>query len=211
MMKITIRQFQALDMISNSNLDDFDKSIEIVKLFTGMSQKRIELMNAKKFNRICSVIFKQINSWNEGVLKGKPKKIISVRGKLYKLEYDILKMTAGKYVEGVTFLKDQTANLHKVLASMATPLRWTWRGLKEIPVKAEDHQRLSEIMLDAEYEDIYHALVFFYAVFKGLQKNLDTSGSPEVESRVAQLLMRLTDYGDGFTKPAWYQNMKELA
>lgn len=211
MMKVTIRQFQALNVISSSNLEDIDKSIEIVKLFTGMSQKRIELMNAKKFNRICGAIFKQINSWNDMVLNGKPKKIIRVNGKHYKLNYDILKMSASKYVEGVTFAKDQADNLHKILATMATPLKWTWKGLKEVPISADDHEKLSEIMLDADYNDIYHALVFFYAVSKGLQKSLDTYGSREVENQVARLLMRLTDYGDGFIKPKWYQNLKELA
>lgn len=207
---MTIRTFQALHEISESGLEPIDKSIEMVKVFTGYSQQQIEKMKAAKFNRLCGVITKELNRWTDNTIAGNPKKVIYVKGKPYRMNYDIFLMTGSKYVEAVTFAKEPVKELHKLLATMVTPLRMTWKGLQPMAYPSEDHPKISELMLDAEYGDIYHALVFFYAVSKESLINLATYGKGE-EKAAALLLRHSLSYGDGFIKPNWYRNLKGLA
>jgi len=210
-MKVTIQAFQALNEIADSPLSDLQKSIEFVKVLTNKTDFEVETMSSRKFNRICNFINKKMQKWNDKTLEGKPKKIIVVKGKAYKLNYDILQVNAGRYVEVMEFSKENAvANLHKILASIVTPLKLTLRGYKELPYKAEDHERIANEMLHADYDDVFHALVFFYAVLKMSIENMSTYGKSPQEMIAVQLLRRSLNYLDGFTKPNWYRSLTEL-
>jgi hypothetical protein len=52
-MKLTIELFQKLNFVAQSDLEEVDKAIEFVRIFTGKSAEQIEKMNIKKFNRLC--------------------------------------------------------------------------------------------------------------------------------------------------------------
>ena len=210
-MKVTIELFQALNEIADSPLNDLQKSIEFVKVMTKKSDFEIEKMNVRKFNRICNFINNKFTKWNDKTLKGKPKQMIFVNGKAYKINYDILNINAGRYVEIMEFSKDNAIkNLHKILASLVVPMRLTWKGYKELPYNAEDHERLSNEMLQADYDDVFHAMVFFYVVLKTSIDNLSTYGKTTEEVTAVRLLRHSLKYSDGFTKPSWYQNFVGL-
>jgi hypothetical protein len=191
-------------------LSDIDRAIEMVKVFTGYSQAKIENMRANKFNSICKRINHSFDKWNSGLENGKPKKLILVNGKFYRLNYDIKQMVASQYVEAVTFAQNPIKELHKILATMAVPVRWSWGNWVEYPYKPEEHEKIAEQMLDAEYDDVYHALLFFWAVFDKSISSMDTSGKV-TEGLTAARLVKLSERsGDGFIKPKWLRTLKEL-
>ena len=210
-MKVTIELFQALNEIADSPLNDFQKSIEFVKIMTKKNEFEIEKMSVRKFNKICNFINKKFVKWNDKTLNGKPKKMIFVNGKAYKMNYDILQLNAGRYVEVMEFSKENAVkNLHKILASIVVPMKFTITGFKELPYRAEDHEHLANEMLQADYDDIFHALVFFYAVLKISIENLNTYGKTTEEAIAVRLLRHSLKFSDGFIKPNWYRSLTEL-
>lgn len=158
-MKITVRTFQAINEIKNSGLDELDKSFEIVRAITGMSMEQIKKMRIRKFNKIIRAIGNKFSEWGSGMLPVKGSRYIKVNNKPYRIHDDIYQMNAARYVEVITFAKDSVGNMHKLLASMVVPQQWTILGMTDLPYKDEDHQYLSDQMLDADYGDIYSALV----------------------------------------------------
>jgi hypothetical protein len=68
-------------------------------------------------------------------------------------------------------------------------------------------------MLDLDFEIAYQSAVFFYAVFSKSIQSLTTyfqTIAPE-EQKVAQVMMNLAEYTDGFINAKWYKNLKVLA
>ena len=55
-MKVTIQTFQQLNNIAQSDLEDMDKAIEFVRIFTGKTAEQVDKMNVKKFNRLCKKV-----------------------------------------------------------------------------------------------------------------------------------------------------------
>ena len=210
-MGLTIRQFQQIHQVTETDLTELDKSILIVKIYTGFGDKEIDKMSTMRFNRICYIIKKSLDSYLEGVDKGKPKKFIKVNGTLYRLDYDITRLSSGKYVEASAFNEDMIGNLHKLLATMAVPMRWTWKGLKAKPYDASEHAKIAENMLDADFSVAYHACVFFWAVLMNSIKSLNISGSlPEIP-KLAVLEKHLLNTLDGSITANWYRNLKPLS
>jgi hypothetical protein len=206
-MRITVSQFQAINEVSESPLDDFQKSIEFVRILTGKSEFEVQTMSVRKFNRICSMLVKLMDKWNSDTLDKRPKDKIFINGKAYKINYDIHQVTTGKYAEVMEFSKEPVKNLHKIIASMVVPLKLTWKGYKEVPYKAEDHELIANEMLNANYDDVYQSMVFFYALLASLINNLSTSGLT-MDQQIAVRSLRLSvKFGGGFIKPKWYQSL----
>jgi len=158
-MNITVKTFQALNEINSSPLDPVDKSMAMVKAVSGVED--INQLSQKKLAKICQDISETFNKWSgaDGLPKAKDR--IKVQDKTFKICQDIYQMTAAKYVEAITFSKESVKNLHMMLATMVVPQQWTWKGYKDIPYPAEHHAKVSEQMLDADYDDIYPSLVRF--------------------------------------------------
>lgn len=207
-MRVTIRQFQDLYRISESPLEVEEKVFEYVKILTGKSGREVDAMPMKKFNKLAKHAAKTITSYVDAVDDKKPAKFIKVKGTIYQLHYDITRMDAGRYVEGVTFAADPIGNLHKMLATMAVPMRWTWKGLKAQPYDADRHEEVAEDMLEADFHVAYHSCVFFYAVLNKLIKDSSTYGSP-VDQDLQERLVRLSErFLGGSITASWYQNLK---
>lgn len=209
-MRLSIKQFQDVTKISESELSELDKSILIVKTLTNKTDFEIDRMSAKKFNAICRIVKDLLDSYVVKVENEKPKKFIRVNGTTYMLHYDITRMVAGKYVEAVTFQQDMIGNLHKLLATMAVPMKWTWKGIRAKPYDATEHSKIADEMLDADFSVAYHACVFFSGVLIQSIKSLNIYGSmPEMEG-MESLENRLLNYLDGSITANWYRNLKTL-
>ena len=211
-MKVTISKFQELYKISIMDINEAEKSSLLVQEFTGMSQERINNMPLKRFNKICAIINQKFERYGKELDNKKPQKFVVVKGRIYLLEYDLAKppMNAGKYVELATYSEDVIGNLHKIMATMCTPLKLTYKGLKR---KDKNHSQVAEDMLDIDFEVAYQSAVFFYAVFSKSIQSLTTyfqTIAPQ-EKKVAQVLMNLAEYTDGFITAKWYKNLKVLA
>lgn len=190
-------------------MDELDKSILLVQTLTGKSQFEIERMKVSKFNKLCAKINKMFEQLAVDMTNGNPKNIIRANGKFYFINYEINKLTAGRYVETATFGNDIVGNLHKLLATMANPMKMTLKGLKVIPYDANKHEQISEDMLQADFTIAYQACVFFYALFtRSIQSLVISLEQNEIESEsVKSALMNFKEATDGYTMPNWYKNL----
>lgn len=213
-MNITIFKFQQLYAISQMEMDELDKSILLVQTLLDKSQFEVETMKVKKFNKICEQINKSFEIFNEKLQEDKPKQIVKVNGKWYFLNYEITKkpMNAGRYVEVASFSNDIVGNLHKILASMANPMEWSWKGLRLKKYDATEHEQIANDMLNLDFSVAYHAAVFFCKVFnesiKALVNSLELPKEKKEEAN--QILQNLTEAMGGYSMPKWSQNLKVL-
>jgi hypothetical protein len=208
-MKVTISKFQELYKISIQDINEAEKSALLVQEFTGFSEAKVNAMPLKKFNSLCAKINKKFEAYGVELDNKKPQKYVAVKGRLYLLEYDLAKppMNAGKYVELATYSEDIIGNLHKIMATMCTPLKFTLKGLKR---KEKNHKQVAEDMLDIDFEVAYQSCVFFYAVFsKSIQASVTyfKTIAPD-QAKVEQVLTNLAEFTDGFITAKWYRNLK---
>ena len=206
-MRMTIKKFQELYKISLMDIDELEKSSLLVQSFTGLSIERINKMSIKRFNKLCEIVNKQFEVLNKNMQNDKPKNMVYVNGCFYKLNYDLRKKpnNSGTYVELATFSDDIVGNLHKIMASMVTPLKLTWKGLKE-----KDHERVAEDMLELDFNVAYHCCVFFWAVFtRSIVDSKDYLMTQTTQKELLETeLMNFKNHLDGFTTVKWLQNLK---
>ena len=207
---MTIKMFQDLFAISQTEMEEIDKSILLVQAYTGKSEFEINKMSVKKFNRLCVKIKNAFDQMGKKMTEGKPKNLIKANGKWYWLNFEINEMTAGRYVETATFGSDIVGNLHKLMATMCTPMKWSWKGLVPDKYKAENHSKYADDMLQADFDHCYQACVFFYAVFSESMKVLQYSleGEQTEKEMLNQHLTSFKNLMDGCIMPSWYQNLK---
>jgi hypothetical protein len=210
-MKVTISKFQELYKISLMDINEAEKSALLVQEFTGMSEAQVNAMPLKKFNKLCAEINKKFDAFGVELDEKKPQKYVAIKGHLYLLEYDLAKppMNAGRYVELATYSDDVIGNLHKIMATMCTPLKFTLKGLKR---KEKNHRQVAEDMLDIDFSVAYHSAVFFYAVFS---KSITASATyfktiATDTAKVDEVLMNLAEFTGGFITAKWYKNLKGL-
>ena len=208
-MKVTISKFQELYKISLMEINEAEKSALLVQEFTGLNEQQVNKMPLKKFNKLCKSINEKFEKYGKELDEKKPSKYVAVKGRLYLLEYDLAKppMNAGKYVELATYSEDVIGNLHKIMATMCTPLKLTLKGLKR---KEKNHKQIAEDMLDIDFEVAYHSAVFFYAVFsKSIQASASYFKTIATDTaKVEQVLTNLAEFTDGFITAKWYKNLK---
>jgi hypothetical protein len=210
-MKVTISKFQELYKISLMDINEAEKSALLVQEFTGMSEEQVNKMPLKKFNKLCAKINKNFEQYGKELDDKKPQKYVWVKNRLYLLEYDLAKppMNAGRYVELATYSDDIIGNLHKIMATMCTPLKFTFKGLKR---KEKIHSKVADDMLDIDFEVAYHSAVFFYAVFsKSIQASATYFKTIATDTaKVEEVMKNLAEFTDGFITAKWYRNLKEL-
>ena len=204
---MTIKQFQELYFIAQSDDLDFDKSIKMVAALKSLHPEQVDKMPMGKFNRICAKIGKEFEQLSSNLHTGKPRKFTVVNGTIYRINYDISKVNAGQYVEVITFGGDVVNNLHKIMASICTPI--TWRG------KEKEHKKKAEDMEQMNFKAAYHAAVFFYLQFQisirliqpYLIQELIKKGVRKEEAEA--MLNTSNEILDGFTMPKWSQTLKQ--
>lgn len=212
-MKISIKTFQELHTISQTELPELEKSILLIRALTGKNEVEIDRMKTSKFNALCRKVQQTFELMHEDMMNDKPKRIVRTNGRLYQLNYEIAKtpMNAGRYVEIATFSNDIIGNLHKIMATMATPLKMSWKGyVPETRVDYMMHERIANDMLHLEFKVAYHSALFFWAVFsKSIQNSHNYFLSiAEDKNQMNQLLIDLQNILDGFTQPNWLRTLK---
>jgi len=207
-MKITVKQFQELYFISEKWENDIDKSIKLVGCITGKTPEEVEAMKVKPFNRLCAKIQKQFELLARDWMKSKPRKYVRIGKRLYRLNYDIAKMKAGQYIDGMGFSKELIQNLHIIMATMAEPINW--RG----KVYERKHEEIAADMEGLDFEVAYHAAVFFYLLFQQsmivtrpyLVRQITKQG---ISREAAETLLSYSSQiSDGLPMPEWSLNMR---
>lgn len=213
-MKITIQKFQQLYNISLIEVDEVEKSAMLVECMTGKSAFEVNRMPIKKFNKLCKDINNAFDTYTTKTDKGKPKNVVRANGRWYWVNYDITRKPyiAGKYVEVATFSQDIIGNLHKLMATMVTPLKWSFKGLVPDTKSELTHQQISDDMLQLNFSVAYHSAVFFCAV---LMKSMQDSVTYSIQDQQQKMVLNLVQKNfhevlDGCITANWYQNLKTL-
>jgi len=208
-MKLTIEMFKKLNYVAQSDLEDIDKAVEFVRIFTGKSAEEIEKMKVDKFNKLCLKVTDVFSKSMETMDNDKPSNWLWVKGKLFYINYNIAELSANKYVETAVFGSNVIDNLHKIMATMVYETKFTLKGIKVKPYDASKHAKISDMMLKADFSKCYHVAVFFYQLFK----NSIVSLKPFMEQEAKhpeKLEEALTDFivtMDGLQMPKWCQNL----
>lgn len=210
-MKLTIEKFQQLYSVATSNMDEVDKAISFVQVFTGKSVHDIEKLNVKKFNKLCLKVKNVFEDAMNKANNSKPSNYLWIGRKLFYINYNISELSANKYVETSVYGQELVTNLHKLMASMVYEVKLTWRGLKIMPYNATKHEKISELMLKADFKTCYNMAVFFYLLFRNSLLSMKDYLVAESKNRelVETALTGFTEIMDGFTMPKWCQNLKQ--
>jgi hypothetical protein len=211
---MTILQFQELYFIAQGKDFDFDKSVKMAGVMSGKTPDEVDKMPMKRFNSLCAKIQKQFEVFNKDLKTGKPIRYAVVKGRFYQFNYTHKDINAGKYVEALTFGQDTVTNLHKIMATIATPMKLS--GIKLVPTKRL-HEDIAKDMESLNFMAAYQAAVFFYTLYNVSMQIIQpylvseavTKGMRREE--VEATLTNLTQIMDGFTMPNWSQNLKGYA
>jgi hypothetical protein len=194
--------------VATSEDMDFDKSIKMVGIVTGKTPEQVERMSMIKFNFLCGMVHRQFKIFEKDLMKGKPKKIFRVGKRFYKINYDVTKCKSSTYVEVSTFSTDIIQNLHKIMASIVTPVKFKWG-------KWVEHEELASDLEQMDFEVAYHAAVFFYTLFNVSMRVIQPYLVSEmikkgiVKEKAEEILMTSQNILDGFIMPKWSQTSKE--
>ena len=205
---MTIKQFQELYYVATSDDMDFDKSIKMVGIVTGKTPEQVERMSMIKFNFLCGMVHRQFKIFEKDLMKGKPKKIVRVGKRFYKINYDVTKCKSSTYVEVSTFSTDIIQNLHKIMASIVTPVKFKWG-------KWVEHEELASDLEQMDFEVAYHAAVFFYTLFNVSMRVIQPYLVSEMtkkgiaKEKAEEILMTSQNILDGFIMPKWSLTSKE--
>ena len=205
-----IKQFQELYYVSTSTDIDLDKSIKMVGIVTNKTPEQVEAMSMIRFNLLCARVHKEFKIFEKDLLKSKPRKIVRIGKRFYKINYDVAKAKASTYVEVATFSADIIQNLHKVMASIVTPVRFSWGKWVEV-----EHEHLAKEMESMDFEAAYHAAVFFYTLFnvsmQVIQPYLinEMTSKGVTKEKAMEVLTNSQSILDGFIMPRWSQTSKQ--
>jgi hypothetical protein len=174
-MKLTIDKFQKLHSIATMEMDELDKASNLVQILLGKSVEYVEKMPLKKFARICDNLKRTFDLKVEDEMNRPPRQMIACGTKVYHLNFDIKNpFNTGRYIEVLTFSKDDPImNMHNILASICTPMAWSWRKFNyvKLPYDALKHEDYANDFKQADFRHGYFAMVFFYQVLKASTDN----------------------------------------
>jgi hypothetical protein len=182
----------------------------MVGIVTNKTPEQVEAMSMIRFNLLCARVHKEFKIFEKDLLKSKPRKIVRIGKRFYKINYDVAKAKASTYVEVATFSADIIQNLHKVMASIVTPVRFRWGKWVEV-----EHEDLAKEMESMDFEAAYHAAVFFYTLFnvsmQVIQPYLinEMTSKGVTKEKAMEVLTNSQSILDGFIMPRWSQTSKQ--
>lgn len=161
--KITVSQYQEIAPLlkSLSSEEDSEKVMtlwaNILAVLTDKQTDYIEELPLWKLNHY----IKQAAWINNPETKGKVRKYIIVKGRMYKASLEMQDFSTSKYIEISTWLKrskgETVPEIHNLMASIYSPL--TWKGFKHDGRNHAKHaQRFKSLKMGRVYPT-----VFFYS------------------------------------------------
>ena len=123
----------------------------------------------------------------EDNLKGfKLKSKLKIGKTWYKVENDIMKITAAQFIDASEFSKQAQKDLHKFLAVFLRPM--TWRFGKALNYDGKSHKEISdEVFENMTMKNAQPLLVFFCKVLHELSTHIGTYLMEEAEAIVKDL------------------------
>ena len=209
-MKLTIEKFQRLNAIATIEDNDVEKAIKLVQILLNKTSEEIDAMPLDKFSKICDQLQKAFDLKVYNDMEKKPSNIIKANGKRYFLNFEIKPpFNTGRYIEVLSFSKSDPINdMHNILASICTPMRWSWKRLKYVKCKFEvtKHEQYADDMKQAEFKDGYNAMVFFCILLADLTNNTEAYSDllmkmmRQNKKRLKMLRVYSQKISDGYTQ-----------
>lgn len=204
---ITVGEYQQLYAIHKGADDEIDKSVQSVAILTGKTRWEVEEMPLDEFRRTAKEITVIYFSALE---EQKPKSYIKVAGKWYKICLNPRQITAGQYIDLQHFLKgNQIENLHKLFACLLIPVKKFGFFYSEGKYNGENHQQLSEDIVNCKFIEVHSTCVFFSKLWKLSIKAMEPFLSKEIQKMIPSLQkMDLQTIMDGFLTQSQLQSLK---
>jgi len=186
-MKLTIDKFQRLQAIATLDTEEIEKASRLVQVLLDKSEAEVESMPLSKFGKLCDKLKKAFDLTIDAATMSKPKTMIVANGNVYSLNFDIKPpFNTGRYIEVLTFSKeDPIMNMHNILASICTPMAWSWKKFNYVkqPYESLKHEDYANDFKQADFRHGYFAMVFFYSL-------LTNSTDVTMDSLIAQMNLR---------------------
>lgn len=204
---ITVFQWQQLSDLKD--LDEVDMAIKATAIVTGKTEMQVQQMTLLETKELSSQL-----AFMATEIPLKRVNYINANGNRYKVNYDVRRMAAGRYIEAKHFANDFAGNIHRLAACMVIPMKKTIFGYQEIPFDASKHEEYANDLQMATITDVMGSVVFFYHVFKiwikvfkdYLKSEMQKMGMNKYQSEV--VYHALCSSLDGFIKHQSWQNMK---
>lgn len=200
---ISVWQYQNIVKTLANKEDEIEKSYKLIGIVYNMTENQVDSLTQAEYKaKLNELDF--LNTMPEG----KPIKVLKVNGKRYRFIYDVTRMPFGRYVESKAFVGDIYGNLHKLGATMVMPQKRNWLGLwVDDKYDASMHEDYAEDILQANFQDVYFSLVFFYQVFRNwievtrdyLVAKMMMTGQTKAQS--SQVVTDLCSILDGIIQP----------
>jgi hypothetical protein len=208
-MKLTIDKFQKLHSIATMEMDELDKASNLVQILLDKPAEYVERLPLKKFAKLCDSLKDAFDLKVENESIRMPRQLIACGSKVYHLNFDIKDSNnTGRYIEVLTFSKDDPImNMHNILASICTPMRWSWLKFKYVKQDFDvmKHEEYANDMKIADFRHGYNAMVFFYLLSQNSIANMKDYLESKMwlrkanKKRVQQLKKISQVVSDGFT------------
>lgn len=159
--ELTIRQFQQLLAIQNTENDPIVMGKSFIKALTGKNEENLEIV-VNSYKELCYMLVKR---------PSEIKYEIQVNGTTYRGPNHSEKLKSSQYIDLKNLSSNEIENLHLLVAVIYQP---TILGV----VQKYDGSRLPEIgeaMLDAKVGDVYGLLFFYSNVLEKSNQTILTS------------------------------------
>ena len=174
---ITVGEYQHLMKLIYSDMDEFDKEINICACLSGKTPTDIEALDFGDY-----VELKKRLSW---VYSTPPKSEPRKYWKRYRFIYDIRKINTGRYISLQTFLGGGIVEQLPNLAACIIKPRW---GMYD----ATNHEQYAADIMEAPFILVYSNLLFFCELFTNfIQASLPEANSPEMQKVLTHLKSNL--------------------
>lgn len=168
---LTVEQYQLIMQVHNSDMDAFDKEINICSMLSGKTPTDIEAMELGDYTELkrrISFVFEQ-----------PPQAKAKQFWKGYRFIYDIRKINTGRFVSVQTFLQGGIIeNLHNLAACIIKPAFGRY--------KPENHEKYAEDMKGAPLVSILSSMLFFCQLFEKSVAALVDQVNSNPETKIPQ-------------------------
>lgn len=166
---LTVRQFQEVNRIVNSEPDLLERHIKLISCLLDKPLEWVENHTPKQIG----VWAKEIDQLLKSEISKVKKKYIVVNGTVYR-PADLNKLKAGQVIALKMYeerSKDHSL-LHDKLACVFVPINWL--GMPK-DYNSELHKKISKDMLDCKLGDVYGTLFFYSVVYERLKQVIEIS------------------------------------
>lgn len=161
---LTIDEFQKVHTIIDTDYEtEADRQIALV---AALSQTQEEKVLRWPLEKIKAAVNEISFIYDLSTLPTKLSKFALVGKRLYTIEHDIRKLSAGQYIDFTSFAKEDTIqNLHNIMACITTPVFKRYDGRKHATIAKEIQQKMS-------VAQSYPIAFFFSKVWLDFTKNI---------------------------------------